>query len=56
VVHHGLDRRVPADRTEPVEVMAEAAYLLCTGDPQTVTGRIAYSKQIVAELQQPAAG
>jgi citronellol/citronellal dehydrogenase len=50
VVHHGLDRMVPADRTEPVEVMAEAAYLLCTGDPATLTGRIAYSKALVAEL------
>jgi NAD(P)-dependent dehydrogenase (short-subunit alcohol dehydrogenase family) len=51
VVHHGLDRMVPAEFTEPVEVMAEAAYLLCTGDPSKLTGRIAYSKAIVAELQ-----
>ena len=54
VVHHGLDRRVPADRTEPVELMAEAAHLLCTGDPATVTGQIAYSKTIADALQQPA--
>jgi NAD(P)-dependent dehydrogenase (short-subunit alcohol dehydrogenase family) len=50
VVHHGLDRLVPADRTEPVEVMAEAAHLLCTGDPATVTGHIAYSKTIADQL------
>jgi NAD(P)-dependent dehydrogenase (short-subunit alcohol dehydrogenase family) len=54
VVHHGLDRRVPADRTEPVELMAEAAHLLCTGDPATVTGRIAYSRTIADALQQAA--
>ncbi|HEV7761386.1 MAG TPA: SDR family NAD(P)-dependent oxidoreductase [Acidimicrobiales bacterium] len=49
VVHHGLDRMVPADRQEPVELMAEAAYLLCTGDPRTVTGQIAYSKAVAGD-------
>jgi NAD(P)-dependent dehydrogenase (short-subunit alcohol dehydrogenase family) len=47
VVHHGIDRMVPAEMTEPVEVMAEAAYLLCTGDPATATGQITYSKSVV---------
>jgi len=50
VVHHGLDRNVPAEFLEPVEVMAEAAYVLCTGDPATLTGRVTYAKPILAEL------
>jgi NAD(P)-dependent dehydrogenase (short-subunit alcohol dehydrogenase family) len=48
VVHHGIDRMVPAEMTEPVDVMAEAAYLLCTGDPATVTGQITLSRSVVA--------
>ena len=50
VVHHGLDRNVPAEFLEPVEVMAEAAYVLCTGDPATLTGRVTYAKPILDEL------
>jgi citronellol/citronellal dehydrogenase len=52
VVHHELDKRVPVERHEPVSVMAEAALLLCSGDPAQLTGRITYSQQIVAELGQ----
>jgi len=33
VVFHGLTRGVTQDRLEAPEVMAEAAYALCTGDP-----------------------
>ena len=36
--------------SEPVEVIAEAALALCSGDPKTLTGRIAYSQQIVEEF------
>ena len=50
VVHHGLDRNVPAEFLEPVEVMAEAAYALCTGDPVTLTGKVTYAKTILGEL------
>jgi NAD(P)-dependent dehydrogenase (short-subunit alcohol dehydrogenase family) len=50
VVHHGLDRNVPVERIEPVDYMAEAAYVLCTGDPATLTGRVTYAKPILLEL------
>jgi hypothetical protein len=38
---------------EPLETMAEAALALCTGDPDVLTGRIAYSLQLLVELQRP---
>jgi len=38
---------------EPLETMAEAALALCAGDPSVLTGRIAYSLQLLAELQRP---
>ncbi|HET6315547.1 MAG TPA: SDR family NAD(P)-dependent oxidoreductase [Chloroflexota bacterium] len=50
VVFHGLTRGVPEDRLEAPEVMAEAAYALCTGDPATRTGRITYARPILDEL------
>jgi len=50
VVHHGLDRDVPAEAIEPPEAMAEAALVLCSGDPTELTGRIAYSRALLAEL------
>jgi len=58
VIHHGLDRGVPADRLEPVEYMAEAAYVLCTRDAEACTGRIAYARPLLDELgvSLPAAG
>src|SRR5262245_52701208 len=49
-VFHGLTRDVPAHRLEPPEVMAEAAYALCTGDPAKLTGRIAYARPLLQEL------
>jgi hypothetical protein len=33
--------------------MAEAALALCSGDPATLTGRIAYSLQLLVELDRP---
>jgi NAD(P)-dependent dehydrogenase (short-subunit alcohol dehydrogenase family) len=46
--------RVPdPDLFEPVETMAEAALALCTGDPDGLTGRIAYSLQLLLELDRP---
>jgi hypothetical protein len=38
---------------EPLETMAEAAIALCTGDPDLLTGRVAYSLQLLVELQRP---
>jgi NAD(P)-dependent dehydrogenase (short-subunit alcohol dehydrogenase family) len=38
---------------EPLETMAEAALALITGDPGTLTGRIAFSLQLLIELQRP---
>jgi NAD(P)-dependent dehydrogenase (short-subunit alcohol dehydrogenase family) len=48
VVHHGLTRNLPEEFIEPPEVMADAAYLLCTGDPATVTGRVTYARPVLA--------
>jgi len=41
------------DLFEPLETMAEAALALCTGDPNVLTGRIAYSLQLLLELERP---
>lgn len=38
------------DLVEPMEVMVEAALVLCTGDPRRLTGRVAYSRPLLAEL------
>jgi NAD(P)-dependent dehydrogenase (short-subunit alcohol dehydrogenase family) len=38
---------------EPLETMAEAALALCSGDPDVLTGRIAYSLQLLVELNRP---
>ena len=38
---------------EPLDTMAEAALALCSGDPAVLTGRIAYSLQLLLELQRP---
>jgi NAD(P)-dependent dehydrogenase (short-subunit alcohol dehydrogenase family) len=50
VMHHELDKRVPKERHEPVEVMAQAALLLCSRDPRELTGRITYSRELLREL------
>lgn len=49
VLFHGL---IPADHpdAEPVEVMAEAAFALASGDPKKLTGRITYSQELLEEL------
>jgi citronellol/citronellal dehydrogenase len=38
---------------EPAAVMAEAALMLCHRDPQTLTGRITYSQELLTELGVP---
>src|SRR6201985_1273588 len=35
---------------EPLSVMAEAALLLCSAEPRALTGRVAYSQDLLAEL------
>jgi NAD(P)-dependent dehydrogenase (short-subunit alcohol dehydrogenase family) len=36
---------------EPPSVMAEAALLLCSAEPRTLTGRVTYSQDLLAELR-----
>jgi NAD(P)-dependent dehydrogenase (short-subunit alcohol dehydrogenase family) len=50
VEHHGLTKGVPDELIEQPEEFAEAALWLCTGDPAERTGRIAYSRQLQAEI------
>jgi NAD(P)-dependent dehydrogenase (short-subunit alcohol dehydrogenase family) len=38
---------------EPPAAMAEAALALCSGDPMVLTGRIAFSLQLLLELERP---
>ena len=38
------------DASEPVEMMAEAALALVSGDPRELTGGIRYSKEVCEEL------
>ncbi len=54
VLHHRLDQFTPPERHEPVEVMAEAVYVLATGDPATLTGKVTYAKQILDEVGKKA--
>jgi citronellol/citronellal dehydrogenase len=37
-------------KNEPPSVMAEAALALCSGDQRTLTGRVTYSRDLLAEL------
>jgi NAD(P)-dependent dehydrogenase (short-subunit alcohol dehydrogenase family) len=50
VVFHHLTDGVPPERLEAPEVMAEAAYALCTGDPASLTGRVTYARPLLEEL------
>ncbi len=49
----GIDQWIDDSMIEPVEAMAEAALALCSGDPATMTGRVAYSLPLLAELGRP---
>ena len=46
----GAERFIEPSMIEPVEAMAEAALALVTGDPEKLTGRIAYSLRLLEEL------
>jgi NAD(P)-dependent dehydrogenase (short-subunit alcohol dehydrogenase family) len=50
VVHHHLDQLIPEERHEPVDVMVEAALLLCSGSPKELTGRVGFSQALLAEF------
>ena len=53
VVLHKLIPPGREDIAEPPEVMAEAALALCSREPKSLTGRIAYSQQLLDELGVP---
>lgn len=48
IFHHLTTSGDP--NAEPPSVMAEAALLLCSRDPKTLTGKVTYSQQLIAEL------
>jgi NAD(P)-dependent dehydrogenase (short-subunit alcohol dehydrogenase family) len=49
--HHLTSEDDP--NNEPPSVMAEAALRLCSAEPKALTGRIAYSQELLAELTAP---
>ncbi|MFI4974654.1 MAG: SDR family NAD(P)-dependent oxidoreductase [Caulobacterales bacterium] len=51
VAVHGLITEQTKDRVQPIEYIAEAVYRLASGDPKTLTGRIAYAEPLLKELQ-----
>ncbi|MHB8529614.1 MAG: SDR family NAD(P)-dependent oxidoreductase [Caulobacteraceae bacterium] len=51
VAVHGLITEATRSRVQPIEFIAEAAFRLASGDPATMTGRIAYAEPLLVELQ-----
>jgi citronellol/citronellal dehydrogenase len=51
VFHHLTTDGDP--NSEPTSVMAEAALMLCHRDPQSLTGRVTYSQELLQELGVP---
>jgi citronellol/citronellal dehydrogenase len=51
VFHHLTTDGDP--NSEPASVMAAAALMLCHRDPQSLTGKVTYSQQLLAELGVP---
>ncbi|HSR87243.1 MAG TPA: SDR family NAD(P)-dependent oxidoreductase [Streptosporangiaceae bacterium] len=51
IFHHLTTEGAP--NSEPPSVMAEAALMLCHRDPRTLTGRVTYSQDLLAELGVP---
>jgi NAD(P)-dependent dehydrogenase (short-subunit alcohol dehydrogenase family) len=49
----GVTQWLDPSMIEPVEAIVEAAVLLCTGDPATLTGRVAYSVPLLEEFGRP---
>jgi len=54
VFHHLTTYDSP--NAEPASVMAEAAFQLCSAEPKSRTGKIAYSQQLLTELGVPIPG
>lgn len=50
VFHHLVRPDDPNQVVEPPQVMAEAALALCSRPPRSLTGRVAYSQALLAEL------
>jgi citronellol/citronellal dehydrogenase len=50
---HHLISGADDPNAEPAAVMAEAALMLCHRDPQTLTGRVTWSQDLLAELGVP---
>ena len=51
-LHHHLVESMDDPRGEPVSYMADAALVLATCDPRALTGRIAYSQDLLKEAGQ----
>jgi citronellol/citronellal dehydrogenase len=51
-VFHHLTAEGDAN-SEPASVMAEAALMLCHRDPRSLTGKVTYSQELLAELGVP---
>ncbi len=54
--HHLVRPDDPTQEVEPPEIMAEAALALCSRPPRDLTGRVAYSQALLAELAGSGAG
>jgi len=55
VAVHGLINESTRDRVQPIKYIAEAVFQLASGDPATLTGRIAYAEPFLKELgREPA--
>jgi citronellol/citronellal dehydrogenase len=52
-VFHHLTSGDDDPNSEPTTVMAEAALMLCSRDPRSLTGRVTYSQELLAELGVP---
>ena len=48
--------QLPEESVEPVETMAEAALLVCRGEPQEMTGRIERSLELLVATGMPVYG
>ena len=51
VAVHGLINERTKDRVQPIEYIAEAVFQLASGDPKTLTGRIAYAAPLLEEMK-----
>jgi citronellol/citronellal dehydrogenase len=54
--HHlitDVDQALASGEAESPEMFAEASLALCRGDPAVLTGRVAYSRQLVANWAAP---